>query len=86
MLGYHQDGFETHAKSFPKNVKPWGKHQFFFFSSLIPKESNPSFFYIFSPISLFNSSYKIPIKMLVNSVKMILPRIISNNQGLFMKK
>jgi hypothetical protein len=56
------------------------------FLALIPKETNPSNFSRFRPISLCNSSYKILTKIIVNSLKGILPRIISENQGGFLQK
>lgn len=51
--------------------------------ALIPKESNPSTFNRFRPISLCNSSYKIVIKIIANRIKKVLPDIISKHQGGF---
>jgi len=51
--------------------------------ALVPKESNPSTFNRFCPISLCNSSYKIITKIIANRIKEVLPTIISENQGVF---
>jgi len=51
--------------------------------ALIPKESNPSSFNHFRPISLHNSSYKIISKVLANQLKPLLPILIFKNQGAF---
>lgn len=50
---------------------------------LIPKESNPSTFSRFRPISLSNSSYKIVKKIIANRIKKVLLKIISENWGGF---
>jgi len=51
------------------------------FLSIIPKESNPTNFSRFYPISLYNSSYKILNKIIANIVKHFLSSFISKNQG-----
>lgn len=55
------------------------------FLSLIPKDTNPNSFSRFRPISLCNSSYKIISKMLGTRLKPLLNKIISGNQGDFLK-
>jgi hypothetical protein len=55
------------------------------FLALIPKDSNPSNFSHFHPISLCNSSYKILTKIIANQLKPLLPKLISENQGGFLK-
>lgn len=55
------------------------------FLALIPKEKGATHFSRFRPISLCNLSYKIITKMIANKVKKILPRIIPENQGGFIK-
>ena len=55
------------------------------FLALIPKEVNPAYFDIFSPISLCNASYKILAKLLANRMKPLLGAIISPLQGGFAK-
>lgn len=54
--------------------------------ALIPKESNPTNFNRYRPISLCNSSYKIITKILANRIKKFLPESISENQGGFVPK
>jgi hypothetical protein len=56
------------------------------FLALIPKESNPSSFARFRPISLCNVSYKIISKIIANKIKPLLPKLISPNQGGFVEK
>lgn len=56
------------------------------FLALIPKEANPTYFSRFWPIYLCNYSYKILTKIMVNRLKIILPKIISPNQGGFMQE
>lgn len=51
------------------------------FLALVPKESNPSSFSGFRPISLCNSSYKILSKIISSQIKKLLPKIILQNQG-----
>ena len=53
------------------------------FLALIPKESNPSSFSRFCPISLCNVSYKFILKLLASRIKSLLPLLISANQGGF---
>jgi hypothetical protein len=55
------------------------------FLVLIPKDSNPSNFSRFHPISLCSSSYKILTKIIANRLKPLLPKLISENQGGFLK-
>jgi hypothetical protein len=55
------------------------------FLELIPKETNPSNFSRFRPISLCNSTYKVLTKVIANQVKPLLPKLISYNQGGFME-
>jgi hypothetical protein len=55
------------------------------FLALIPKESNPSNFSRFLPISLCNSSYKILTKIIANHLKPFLSKLITENQGGFLK-
>jgi hypothetical protein len=56
------------------------------FLALIPKESNPSSFTRFHPISLYNVSYKIIFKIISNIINPFLPKPISPNQGGFLEK
>jgi hypothetical protein len=56
------------------------------FVALIPKEENPKSFAKFGAISLCNASYKIITKITVMRLKLLLPKIISENQGGFMAK
>jgi hypothetical protein len=55
------------------------------FLALIPKEKGASNFNRFRPISLCNTSYKILTKIIANILKTILPHIIPENQGGFIK-
>lgn len=52
--------------------------------ALIPKESRPTSFSRFRPISLCNTSYKIFAKIIAARLQPLLPTIISENQGGFM--
>jgi hypothetical protein len=53
--------------------------------ALIPKEKGAVNFGRFRPISLCNTSYKILTKIIANRIKNILPTIILENQGGFLK-
>jgi hypothetical protein len=55
------------------------------FLALIPKEKGAANFSRFRPISLCNTSYKILTKVIANRIKEILPQIIPENQGGFIK-
>jgi len=55
------------------------------FLAIIPKDSNPSNFSLFLPISLYNSSYKILTKIISTRFNPLLPKLISENQGGFLK-
>jgi hypothetical protein len=55
------------------------------FLALIPKEKGEVNFGRFRPISLCNTSYKILTKIIANKIKKILPAIIPENQGGFVK-
>jgi exonuclease III len=55
------------------------------FLALIPKEKGAVNFNRFRPISLCNTSYKILTKIIANRIKTILPLIIPENQGGFIK-
>lgn len=55
------------------------------FLALIPKEANLVAFDRFRPISLCNASYKILTKLLANRRKPLLEKLISPNQGRFVK-
>jgi hypothetical protein len=55
------------------------------FLALIPKESNPSNFSRFHPISLCNSSYKILTKIIATRLSPLLTKLISENQSGFLK-
>jgi len=54
-----------------------------YFLALIPKDSNPSSFSIFFPISLCNVSYNIFSNLLACHLKLPLPLLISENQREF---
>ena len=51
--------------------------------TLVPKNNNPSRMLKFRLISLSNVIYKLIAKVLANRLKLILPRIISENQSAF---
>jgi len=55
------------------------------FLALIPKDTNPSNFSCFRPISLCTSSYKILRKIISNHLKPMLSKLIIENQGGFLK-
>jgi hypothetical protein len=55
------------------------------FLALIPKEKWVSNFSQFCPISLYNTSYKLVTKIIATRLKDILPGIILENQGGFIK-
>ena len=55
------------------------------FLALIPKEKDAISFDRFRPISLCNIGYKIITKIMAKRLKSILPRIIPENQGGFIK-
>jgi hypothetical protein len=55
------------------------------FLALIPKEVNPMNFDQFRTIFLCNASYKILSKLLANRIKPLLEKLISPNQGGFVK-
>jgi hypothetical protein len=55
------------------------------FLALIPKEANLASFDRFRPISLYNASYKILLKLLANRLKPLLGQLISPTQGGFVK-
>ena len=55
------------------------------FLALIPKEKGATTFNRFRPISLCNTGYKIITKIIAFGLKRILPRIIPENQGGFIK-
>jgi len=55
------------------------------FLALIPKEKGELSFNRFRPISLCNTSYKILTKFIANRLKALLPLIIPENQGGFVK-
>jgi hypothetical protein len=56
------------------------------FLALIPKDSNPSSFSRFRPISLCNVSYKLITKIIANRIKPLLHKLISPNQSGFVEK
>ena len=51
------------------------------FITLISKKSNPKIFNDYHPINLCNTVYKIIAKILTNRLKLILPHLISLEQG-----
>ena len=53
--------------------------------ALIPKEKEANSFDRFRPISLCNIGYKIITKIMASKLKHILPNIIPENQGGFVK-
>ena len=55
------------------------------FLTLIPKEKGAQLFSRFRPISLSNTGYKIITKIIANRLKKVLPKIIPENQGGFVK-
>lgn len=55
------------------------------FLALITKEKGENSFSRFRPISLCNIGYKVITKVIANRLKIILPKIIPNNQGGFIK-
>ena len=55
------------------------------FLALIPKEKGAKSFDKFRPISLCNIDYKIITKIMANRLKYILPYLIPENQGGFVK-
>ena len=55
------------------------------FLALIPKEKGATSFSRFRPISLCNIGYKVITKVLANRLKVVLPLIIPENQGGFIK-
>ena len=55
------------------------------FLALIPKEKGANNFNRFRPISLCNTGYKIITKIIASRLKRILPKIIPDNQGGFIK-
>jgi ribonuclease HI len=55
------------------------------FLALIPKEKGALSFNRFRPISLCNTSYKILAKVIANRLKALLPLIVPENQGGFVK-
>jgi len=55
------------------------------FLALIPKEKGAQNFSRFRPISLCNTGYKIITKVIANRLKHVLPKLIPENQGGFVK-
>ena len=55
------------------------------FLALIPKEKGARNFSRFRPISLCNTGYKVITKIMANRLKRILPKLIPENQGRFVK-
>jgi exonuclease III len=55
------------------------------FLALIPKEKGAKNFNRFRPISLCNTGYKIITKIMANRLKRILPKLIPENQGGFVR-
>ena len=56
------------------------------FMALIPKEKGVNNFSRFRPIYLCNTGYKLITKIIANRIKNILPVIILENQGGFIKE
>lgn len=54
-----------------------------YYLALIPKDSNPTTFNRYRPISLYNFSYTIITKIISNRIMRLLPKVISKNQGGF---
>lgn len=52
--------------------------------ALVPKTKNPTKMTEFKPISLSNVVYKLVSKVLANRLKIILPKIITENQSAFL--
>lgn len=71
-------------KGFLQNAKVGGSTNSTF-TMLIPKEANPVAFDRFRPNLLCNASYKILFKLLANRIKLLVEKIISPNQGSFVK-
>ena len=55
------------------------------FLALIPKEKDAKNFSRFRPISLYNTGYKVITKIMANGLKIILPKLIPENQGGFVR-
>jgi exonuclease III len=55
------------------------------FLALIPKEKGAKTFNRFRPISLCNTGYKIITKIIANRLKKVLPKLIPENQGGFVR-
>ena len=55
------------------------------FLALIPKEKGAKNFNRFRPISLCNTGYKIITKIMANRLKKLLPKLILENQGGFVR-
>ena len=72
------------VKAFQQKAKVGGSTNSTFLA-LIPKEVNPASFNRFKPISLCNASYKILSKLLANRIKPLLDKLISLDQGSFIK-
>jgi len=60
-------------------MKEWGGATYSSILALIPKERNPSLFVIFRSISFYNTSYKIPTKIIVEILKNIMGKNIYYN-------
>jgi hypothetical protein len=55
------------------------------FLALVPKESIPSSFNRFHPISLYNASYRIMTEIVARRLKNYMHKFILENQGGFMQ-
>lgn len=55
------------------------------FIALVPKKDNPISLRAYRPISLIGSMYKILSKVLANRLKVVMPRIISKEQSVFVR-